>query len=52
MHKRRSLSLAMIRKLNEDLAIPAEVLIQPYRLEPGKQDARRRKAAGSRDDVL
>ncbi len=51
MHKRRPLSLAMIRKLNEDLAIPAEVLIQPYHLETGKQSVRRQKAAGRREDV-
>ena len=33
LHKRRKLSLAMIRKLNQQLHIPAETLIQDYELE-------------------
>ena len=32
LHKRRKLSLAMIRKLNKQLHIPAETLIQDYEL--------------------
>jgi antitoxin component HigA of HigAB toxin-antitoxin module len=31
MHRKRALSLAMIRSLNERLGIPAEVLIRPIR---------------------
>jgi HTH-type transcriptional regulator / antitoxin HigA len=30
LSRKRSLTLEMIRKLNQDLGIPAEVLIQPY----------------------
>ncbi len=30
LSRKRSLSLEMIRKLNQELGIPAEVLIQPY----------------------
>lgn len=33
LHKKRKLSLAMIRKLNQQLHIPAEILIQDYELE-------------------
>ena len=33
LHKKRKLSLAMIRKLNQHLHIPAETLIQDYELE-------------------
>lgn len=33
LHKKRKLSLAMIRKLNEQLHIPARTLIQDYELE-------------------
>ena len=33
MHKKRKLSLPMIRKLNEHLRIPAETLIRDYVLE-------------------
>lgn len=36
LNRRRSLSIDMIRRLNEQLGIPAEILIQP---------TRRRKAA-------
>jgi len=39
MHGKRALSLEMIRRLNERLGIPAEVLIRPVR------SARRRRAA-------
>ena len=35
----RALSLAMIRRLNERLRIPAEVLIRPARLSKRKQAA-------------
>jgi HTH-type transcriptional regulator/antitoxin HigA len=35
----RALSLAMIRRLNERLRIPAEVLIRPARLNKRKQAA-------------
>ncbi|HYB89755.1 MAG TPA: transcriptional regulator [Candidatus Binataceae bacterium] len=38
MHRKRALSLEMIRRLNERLGIPAEVLIRPVR-------AQRRRAA-------
>ncbi|MBU0729675.1 MAG: transcriptional regulator [Proteobacteria bacterium] len=30
LHRRRPLSLKMIRNLNRELGIPAEILIQPY----------------------
>jgi HTH-type transcriptional regulator/antitoxin HigA len=30
LSRKRSLSLEMIRKLNQELGIPAEILIQPY----------------------
>ena len=33
LHKKRKLSLAMIRKLNQHLHIPAKTLIQDYQLE-------------------
>lgn len=39
MHRKRPLSLEMIRRLNERFGIPAEVLIRPVR------SARRRRAA-------
>lgn len=39
MHRKRVLSLEMIRRLNEDFGIPAEVLIRPVR------GTRRRRAA-------
>ncbi len=39
MHRKRALSLEMIRRLSESLGIPAEVLIHPFRV------ARRRHAA-------
>ena len=39
MHRKRALSLEMIRRLNERFEIPAEVLIRPVR------PARRRRAA-------
>ncbi len=35
MEKRRPLTLAMIRRLEEGLAIPADVLIQEYELHSG-----------------
>jgi len=35
MHRQRTLSLKMIRRLNEQLNIPAEVLIQPYEKNRG-----------------
>ncbi len=31
LSRKRSLTLEMIRKLNQDLNIPAEILIQPYK---------------------
>jgi HTH-type transcriptional regulator/antitoxin HigA len=34
LNRKRPLSLAMIRKLNQGLGIPAEVLIQPYEHQP------------------
>jgi HTH-type transcriptional regulator / antitoxin HigA len=30
LSRKRSLTLEMIRKLNQELGIPAEILIQPY----------------------
>lgn len=33
MHRRRRLTMPMIRRLHASLHIPAEVLIQPYKLE-------------------
>lgn len=33
MNRRRRLTIAMIRRLHEHLRIPAEILIQPYRIE-------------------
>jgi HTH-type transcriptional regulator/antitoxin HigA len=41
MHRKRALSLGMIRRLNERLGIPAEVLIRPVRV------TRRRHAASA-----
>ncbi len=35
MNRRRRLTLAMIRRLEAGTAIPASVLIQPYRLATG-----------------
>ncbi len=32
LSRKRSLTLEMIRKLNQELGIPAEILIQPYEL--------------------
>ncbi len=32
MHRKRRLTLDMIRRLNDEIDIPAEVLIQPYEL--------------------
>ncbi len=32
LNRRRALSLSMIRRLSEELCIPAEILIQPYEL--------------------
>ncbi|QCG92435.1 transcriptional regulator [Azospirillum sp. TSA2s] len=32
LNRRRALSLSMIRRLSEELRIPAEILIQPYDL--------------------
>jgi len=49
---RRDLHAARVLPHRLTIRIPAEVLIQPYRLETGKQDAKRRQAAVSRDDVL
>jgi HTH-type transcriptional regulator/antitoxin HigA len=34
LNRRRPLSLEMIRRLHANLGIPAEILIQPYALEP------------------
>lgn len=31
LSRKRSLTLEMIRKLNQELGIPAEILIQPYK---------------------
>jgi HTH-type transcriptional regulator / antitoxin HigA len=31
LSRQRSLTLEMIRKLNQELGIPAEILIQPYK---------------------
>src|SRR6476620_1638648 len=31
LYRKRSLTLEMIRKLNQELGIPAEILIQPYK---------------------
>ncbi|VEP15536.1 putative transcription regulator containing HTH domain [Hyella patelloides LEGE 07179] len=33
LNKKQPLTLEMIRRLNQDLGIPAEILIQPYSLE-------------------
>jgi len=33
LNRRRALSLAMIRRLSEELRIPPEILIQPYDLQ-------------------
>jgi len=41
----RPLSLNMIRKLNEELQIPAEVLIQPSRWRQARQGRPRRSSA-------
>lgn len=42
LNRRRNLSIAMIRRLNAELGIPAEVLVRPTRSAP---PARQRKAA-------
>src|SRR5580698_9818650 len=39
LRKDRALSLAMIRRLNKQLGIPAEVLIRPVRIRKKKQAA-------------
>jgi HTH-type transcriptional regulator / antitoxin HigA len=39
LRRDRALSLAMIRRLNEQLGIPAEVLIRPVRIRKKKQAA-------------
>jgi HTH-type transcriptional regulator/antitoxin HigA len=44
LNKRRALSLRMIRNLSDGLGIPAEILIQDYKLD-GEQDA-------EEDDVI
>lgn len=41
MRGARPLSLEMIRRLHEQLGIPAEVLIQPAKRKPKRQGARR-----------
>ena len=47
----RPLSLNMIRKLNEELHIPAEVLIQPSRWRQARQ-ARPRRSSGPRERLI
>ena len=37
MHRKRALSLPMIRRLHQELHIPAEALIQPYQGEDGER---------------
>lgn len=37
MNRRRPLTMPMIRRLNERLNVPAEVLIRPYKLETSKR---------------
>jgi len=36
LKRQRALSMAMVRKLSANWHIPADVLIQPYHLEPGR----------------
>jgi len=49
--RKRSLTLAMIRRLNEEWGLPTDVLVQPYRVHRSrsrtvlKPKARRRRAA-------
>ena len=45
LNRRRPLTLAMIRKLQEGLGIPAEVLLQPYPLAPERSVGQTRYAA-------
>jgi HTH-type transcriptional regulator/antitoxin HigA len=37
MNRRRRLTMPMIRRLNERLNIPAEVLIRPYQVEKSER---------------
>lgn len=39
LNRTRPLTLEMIRRLADGLNLPAEVLIQPYRLRPELEDA-------------
>ena len=45
LNRRRPLSLEMIRKLQSDLSLPADILIQPYALETPSQSTPARDAA-------
>jgi HTH-type transcriptional regulator/antitoxin HigA len=46
LHRKRALTLATIRRLHAELGIPAEVLVQPAKIERGTRP--RRKAAACR----
>ncbi|MCL4835874.1 MAG: hypothetical protein KJZ86_25775 [Caldilineaceae bacterium] len=52
MNRRRRLTLAMIRRLEAGTAIPASVLIQPYRLATGVSSIEVSAAAVSAPSAL
>lgn len=48
LDRRRPLTLDMVRKLNAEWRIPAEILIQDYRLSKPAQKARKRTTSSAR----
>lgn len=47
--RKRPLTLAMIRKLNEEWGLPADVLVRPYRLQrPATRNTKRARISGKR----
>jgi HTH-type transcriptional regulator/antitoxin HigA len=47
LDRKRALTLAMIRRLHAQLGIPAEILVQPTRIERGARPKRRAAACRS-----
>ena len=43
LNRKRSLTLSMIQRLHEGLGIPAEVLVQPYKLAAGNSKSSHRQ---------
>jgi len=43
LNRKRSLTLSMIQRLYEGLGIPAEVLVQPYKLAPAHKSSQRQR---------